>query len=221
MNKLAPLAAVAALGLAGLLACSDTPIQPLPLEPSLAKGGGGGGKPAEQPVDFTINDAGMSLTSDGKGIYEDGVCGVLAGWPAEILHLAPAGEKIPKNQQATCAGIAPRRATLTLALRHVSDNPHVDDLPSSGSGSFDVQNVKFGFGAAEATTVNSAAQCGTAGLRFTSVTYPGSDNTVREDLGGGLWHMYTRPWPDNKAYCENGGVVTFWHVSLDIHVQVH
>lgn len=212
MNRLAPLVA---LGLAGLLACGDATIQPLPLEPALAKGG----KPVARPLDFTITDAGMSLTSDGKGIYQNGVCGVLAGWPDIGMHLSPAGGSIPKSQKAACTGIAPRRATLVLAVRHLSDDPHVDDTPSSGSGAFDVQNVKFGFGAAEATTINSLASCGTAGLRFTSVTYPGSDNTVREDLGGGLWHLYTRPWPDNKAYCENGGSVTFWHVSLDLYVQ--
>jgi hypothetical protein len=112
---------------------------------------------------------------------------------------------------------------VTLALRHVSDNPHVDNAVSPpGSGTFNVQNVKFGFGAAQATTINASGTpfCGTLGLRFTSVTFPGSSDVVREDLGGGLWHMYTRPWPDNKAYCENGGVAAYWHVSFDLHVQI-
>jgi hypothetical protein len=186
------------------------------MEPALAKGGGGGA-PSGQSVDFTITDAGYSLASDGKGTYRNGVCGVVGGWQ-DIMHLAPAEGRIAKNQQAACAGIAPRGVTLVLAIRHLSDNPHVDDTTSGGP--YAVQNVKFGFGAAEATTINSSAPCGTAGLRFTSVTYPGSDNTLRDDLGGGLWHMHTRLWPDNKAYCENGGTVTFWHVSFDLYAQV-
>ena len=56
-------------------------------------------------------------------------------------------------------------------------------------------------------------------MRFSPITYPGSSGTVRDDLGGGLWHLYTQPWPNNIAYCNNG-TVTFWHVSLDVNVQV-
>jgi hypothetical protein len=193
------------------VACGDSRSPVDPSEVALAKGG----NPEPQKVEFTIT-SGNSLAGDGKGVYRDGVCGVLAGW-SDLLHLAPAGTKIPKSQQAACAGIAPRAASLTLAVRHLSDDPHVDDEPTAAV--YPVQNVKFGFGAAAATTINASPSCGTLGLRFTSVTFPGSSDVVREDLGGGLWHMYTRPWPDNKGYCENGGIVTYWHVSMDIMVQ--
>jgi hypothetical protein len=186
-------------------------------------GGGGGGSTSTQNADFTINSSGMSLVSDGKGTYRHEVCGVIGAW-STITHLAPAEGKIPKAQQASCAGIAPRKATVTLAVRHISDNPHVDDSASPvGSGAFNVLNVKFGWGAALATTINASGStpfCGTAGLRFTSATYPGTSDLAREDLGGGLWHMYTRPWPDNLGYCENNGVVRYWHVSMDMHVQI-
>lgn len=205
--------------LTGAISCGDVAMAPdLPSDPSLAKGA----PPAAKDVDFTITDAGLSLVSDGKGTYLDGVCGV-GGSFADLLFLSPAGEKIPKSQQASCAGIAPRRATVTLALKHISDDPHVDDNQSQGGGVFDVGNVKFGFGEALATTINatsSAGFCGTAGLRYTPISWPGSDFTVRDDLGNGLWHLYTRPWPDNKASCENNGVVVIWHVSFDIYAQV-
>ena len=161
----------------------------------------------------------MSLVSDGKGIYRNGICGVLAGF----YHMAPAGASIPKSQKAACAGIAPRGATLTLAVRHVSDNPHVDNAASpAGSGSWALQNVKFGSAAPQQTTINAAPSCGASGvgMRFASAVYPGSDDVVREDLGGGLWHMYTQPWPNNKAYCVQNGVVTFWHVSFEMYVQI-
>lgn len=205
--------------LVSALACSDAP-GPLPLAPAdplAAKA-----PSTTQRADFTITDAGLSLTSDGKGIYRNGICGVTGSNSSSVLLLAPAGATIPKSQQASCAGIAPRAATLQLAMRHVSDNPHVDDMQSpAGSGTFGVVNIKFGYGTAQATTINSSAACGTAGLRFTSVTYPGSSDVVRVDLGGGLWRMYTRPWPDNKAYCENNGVVTYWHVSFDLTAQIY
>jgi hypothetical protein len=32
--------------------------------------------------------------------------------------------------------------------------------------------------------------------------------------------MYTRPYPDNIGYCANGGVAAYWHVSLDLMLQV-
>lgn len=194
--------------------CSDSSAPSLTMEVSLAKGGGS----PTQKVEYTISGTDMSLVGDGKGAYRNGTCGVIGTWD-EILYLSPTGANIPRAQKADCSGIAPRSATLTLAVRHISDNPHVDDA-SQPPSSYAVQNVKFGFGAAQATTINAPPSCGQVGLRFTAVTYPGSDHVVREDVGGGLWRMYTRPWPDNRAYCENGGVVTFWHVSFDLYVQI-
>jgi hypothetical protein len=210
-------ASYAAILLLAATACSESPTSAPAIEPSFARG-------SQVPrADFTILDAGMSLVSDGKGTYVDGMCGVWGSWTTDQTYLAPAGAKVPKSQQATCEGIAPRTATLTLAVRHVSDDGvnHVDDANSPvGSGVFAVSDVKFAWGGAQATVVNaSPAPCGTIGLRFTSVTYPGTNNVVRDDLGGGLWHMYTQPWPDNIAYCEVGGVASYWHVALDLYVQ--
>jgi hypothetical protein len=207
--------------LIALIGCHDAALAPnRPLKASLAKGG----PPAPQKADFTITD-GFSLVGDGKGTYIADVCGVVGGWMTnDITHLAPAEGKIPKAQQAGCAGIAPRKATVTLTVRHLSDNPHVDDSASpAGSGTFNVQNVKFGWGAALATTINASGAtpfCGTLGLRFTPVTFPGTSSVTRDDLGGGQWHMYTRPYPDNIGYCANGGVAAYWHVSLDLTLQV-
>jgi hypothetical protein len=198
-------------------ACSDSVSAPTPAgQLSLAKGG-----PTSENVDFTITDAGMSVVSDGKGTYRNGVCGVLGTWSSDVLFLAPAGSSVPKSQKVACAGIAPRGATLNLTVRHVSDDPHVDDDQApAGHGSYAVQNIKFGFGPAGASTVNAAGSCGSIGLRFSPITYPGSDDLIRDDLGGGRWHMYSRPWPDDVAYCDNGTSVTFWHVAVDLYVQV-
>jgi hypothetical protein len=207
--------------LAAAVACSDSVVSPdVLLDPSLAKGGP---TPASR-ADWTITDAGSSLTSDGKGTYRDGICGASGSWGADVTHLATDQAKIPKSQQASCVGIAPRRATVTLAVRHLSDDPHVDDEASPpGSGTFNVANVKFGWGAAMATTINASGStpfCGTLGLRYTSTTFPGTSDVVREELSGGLWHMYTRPWPENIGYCENNGVVAYWHVSFDLTIQI-
>ena len=201
--------------------CRDAAIAPdLPEDPSFAKGGA----PVSERADFTISDAGLSLTSDGKGTYRDGICGASGSWTDATTLLAPALGKILKSQQASCVGIAPRTASVTLAVRHLSDDPHVDDAASPpGSGTFTVANVKFGWGSALATTINAGGStpfCGSLGLRYTPVTFPGTSTVVRQDLGGGQWRMYTRPWPDNIGYCENGGVVAYWHVSFELYVQI-
>ena len=65
-------------------------------------------------------------------------------WSSDILHLAPAEGTIPRAQKASCTGIAPRGAVLTVSLKHVSDNPHVDQQVTATS--YGVQNIKFGFG---------------------------------------------------------------------------
>ena len=203
------------------VACSDAVVSPdLPFGPALAKGG----PTAALRADWTITDAGFNLTSDGKGDYRDGVCGASGVWGSDVTHLATDQARIPKSQQASCVGIAPRRATVTLAVRHLSDNPHVDDAAApAGSGAFNVANVKFGWGAAMATTINASGStpfCGSLGLRYTPVTFPGTNHVVREDMGNGRWHMYTLPWPDNLAYCENDGIAAYWHVSFDLYIQI-
>jgi hypothetical protein len=199
-----------------LVACTDAATAPPTATSVMAPVAFAKGGAITQQVDFTINDTGMDVLSDGKGIYRDGICGVIGVWSSDIMHLAPAEGSIPKSQKASCTGIAPRQATLRISLKHVSDSPHVDLAVAPTS--YGVQNIKVGFGSAVATTVN-AGNCGTVGLRFSPITYPGSSGTVRDDLGGGLWHVYTQPWPNNIAYCNNG-TVTFWHVSLDVNVQV-
>jgi hypothetical protein len=164
----------------------------------------------------------LSLQSDGKGVYRNNVCGVVGWWDGVGGQLNTASGKIPKSQQAACAGIAPRAASVTLTLRHVSDNPHVDE--STTPTVWNVGNVKWGTGGNNTTTINAGNNgtpiCGTLGLRYSTITFPGTSDTIREDLGGGRWHVYTLPWPDNTAYCESGGVVTYWHVSFDMYAQV-
>lgn len=199
-----------------LAACTDPPVAlKTGNTVDLAKGGGG----AIQRADFTITDGGLSVSSDGKGTYPDGICGVVGRLQSDILFMAPAGATISGKQKAACTGIAPRTATLTLSIRHISDNPHVDDTLSVAA--YAIDNIKVGTaGTSPITTVNSSESCGGQGLRFAPPGYPGSDYAVLDDLGGGHWHVYTRPWPDNRAYCEVNGLPAFWHVSLDIYVQL-
>jgi len=208
-------ALIAAGFMATIVACGESTAPSLPIQVALAKGG-----TTTQRADFSITDA--HLAGDGNGTYVDGTCGVWGSSTSDLVYLAPAEAKIPRSQKTSCMGIAPRTASLSLAVRHLTDSPHIDDSQSpAGSGVFDVANIKLGWGTAQAVIINALGTCETVGLRFAPATYPGTDTVVREDLGGGLWRMHTRPWPDNRAYCVIGGVATYWHVDMDVQVQIH
>ena len=129
---------VLALFVIAAASCTGEPMTPsLDVVPAFGKGGGGGGSGGGSytPAVFTGAGQGMDLTGDGKGDYRHGVCGVFASW-ADIATLAPAGSSLPRSQKTTCADIAPRRLTLALSTRHVSQDPHVDETVSpSGGGS--------------------------------------------------------------------------------------
>jgi len=208
------------------LACAEAPAGPsTDPDPQFGKGG-----TAALRVDFAVPDAGTDLTGDGKGPYQDGLCGVWGSW-ADIVHLAPAGSSIPRVQKTSCTGVAPRKLTVVLRSRHVSDDPHVDDTedPLNG-GAFSVDNVKFGrLDAGDPTAtgvVNVPGMCfvtdargrtSTVGLRFNAAAYPGSHDLDKSQVSGG-WRFTSRPYPDNLAHCGEGTSAGLWHVDLDVTV---
>jgi len=224
--RLSPVLGLVALAVAG---CSDTPLQPsVDAAPQFAKGGGagGGGGTTVQRVNFDLG-ASDALNDDGGGVYLDQVCGTVGSW-ADILFLSPAEGSIPKSQKAACAN-AMRSATITLAVSHGSADPadHSADAPADG-GTWEIGNVKFG--SAGGAVVNMYGPCnsqdsrgrwGGTGLRFNAASYPGSSNVISDDLGGGAWRFHTGAYPDNMAYCQlQDGTGTFWHVDLDVAVQI-
>lgn len=223
---LLPILGLVALAVAG---CSDNPLQPsVDATPQFAKGGGagGGGGTTVRRVNFNL-DASDALNDDGGGVYLDGICGTVGQW-GDILALSPAEGSIPKSQKASCAGNM-RSATITLDYRHGSADPTDHSLDSSAQGgTWPVGNVKFG--SAHGGLVNMYGPCnrqdsrgrwGGTGMRFNSASYPGSSNVVSEDLSNGAWRFHTQSYPDNMAYCQlEDGTVTWWHVDLDIGVQI-
>lgn len=210
------------------VSCSD--LSTIPDQPTveLAKGGP---PQTSLPIAMTFEDAGADLVSDGKGPYQSNVCGVAAAanldGTAWGFQMSPRGANIPKSQTAACAGIAPRSGTIRLTLKHVSDSPHVDDPAGSGGGTFSLGNLALT--AAGGSKINGPTPCyhvghngslSGLGLRLDSQNFPGSNNLIRENLGNGLWHIYTAPYPGNLAYCEGDNGISFWHVVVNIRVQI-
>jgi len=219
------------LGIAIALAtaCNDPSTTPVEPGAQLAKGGP---NPTQYSSVTTILDAGADLVSDGKGAYQDNVCGV---WSVANLwstgtwgfQLSPAGISIPKSERAACTGIAPRTATMRLAVKHLSDSPHLDDPASPDGGTYSLGNLALTYtggslfnGPTPCYYVSRNGSLSGKGLRLDSQNYPGSDDLIREDLGNGLWHIHTAPWPDNLAFCEGDTGTSYWHVVVNVQVQI-
>jgi len=192
----------------------------------------GNQQPTQFPSIMTIEDAGTDLVSDGKGAYQNNICGV---WSVANLwstgtwgfQLTPAGVSIPKSEKAACTGIAPRTATMRLAVKHLSNSPHLDDPASSAGGIYSVGNLALTYsggslfnGPTPCYYVSRNGSLSGKGLRLDSQNYPGSDDLIREDLGNGLWHLYTAPYPNNLAYCEGTAGISYWHVVVNVQVQI-
>jgi len=223
---------------AGALACSDAPVAPEPEPPTLLArggggGGGGGGKPAPPPPavftlhDLDVGEAPTGFRSDGRGPYADGACGVYAtiflddtrGMSANLLP-----KRDSANAVATC-GYA-REANVHLLVRHLSDDPHVDDT-STPIGEREVFQVGVRLDGGT-LLLNTRQACfkilrsGKAsgyGLRFNPGAFPGSSPVDVAQLAAGHYRVQTRPYPDNLAFCEDNSGVSFWHVVVDFEVQ--
>lgn len=213
---------------AALAACEQAPTAPTPeVDVHLAKGGNGGPPNAAASVSFVIHDeldgAATGLTSDGAGAYTEGECGVDAWLDDVVAFMNPTGERVSKDE--VCA-VLPRSATVTLAVRHVSDDPHVDETlgtPLTGS----MTNIKLGHSNGRATinvplcaiTDPKSGKTSGLGLRFNPehATFPGSDFLAVSDDGTTL-RFTSKPYPDNVAGCENEDGVSYWHVDVDVEV---
>jgi hypothetical protein len=204
-----------------LAACgTEAPLDPAPP----ASPGPEFAKPAPsttRPAAVTI--LGGDLVADGQGTYQDGLCGVYAKWTSGTdgtsFNFVPAGTS------TTCGGTA-RKVTLVLHTRHLADAPHVDDANApAGSGTFVMDQFATAVGGG--TKINAPPACflvdrrgkvSGRGLRFDADNYAGSDDLIREDQGNGAWRIYSPP--EALAWCEDNSGISFWHVTVDLQVQV-
>lgn len=208
------------------VACSDGATAPnADASPQFAKGGGkpGGSTPTSYPAVWTMADLGIA--SDGGGAYRDGACGVTAS-----LNLRTDGQWGSNMDPDAAGGTCVRSATLTLAVRHVSDTPHVDDT-STPLGVFGIGNFGFvldsGVGKVNPLAGVSVQPCFTTGrngrtagvgMRFDPSAYPGSSSLLVSGSVETGYLVSTRPYPDNLAYCDTNGTVDLWHVDMRIDI---
>lgn len=220
-------------GLAGLAlaaACADI-AAPDGLDPAFAPGGnGGGGKPPSLTmVGASVDGLGGDLNGDGLGAYVNGTCGVQANFLIRSdgnngMHFYPAASS------SSC----PRTATVNMAVRHVSADHSEDEIVPLGD--FYVTQIKGNLdghvmvvNAAQSVSGAPITPCfdidrrgrvgGGQGMRFDPNTFPGASTIQVTQLGDLHYRMQTRPYPDNIAGCNSNGVLTFWHVDVDLTVQ--
>lgn len=211
-----------------LVACGDPSVSPTAIVAPVRTSGNA--PAASPPGVVTLPVTGMSLVSDNKGDYVNNVCGVLVSGPSSTgVSLWPTGSSIPQSQTASCTGVAPRGATLTMAVQHVINVPDMDS--ASVSSTYHLSNFKMGFGAnglVNVAVINAGSYCfyrakngslSGKGLRFDPVNYPKS-SYLRYKQTASSWHVYSAPYPDNLAYCEGDAGISYWHVTVDFTTNV-
>ena len=148
-------------------------------------------------------------SGDSRGAYTSGECGVNAytvvGAANDLAaHMWPAAS----TPAASCGGA--RSATVRMLVRHVSDDPHVDD-DTNPVGDLVLGNIAVGVNGVAKINAPTLACFHSSrggkgmsgiGMRFNTAAYPGSSYLNVTVTGDRLWHIETAPWPNNIGYCE-------------------
>jgi hypothetical protein len=221
---------IALLGLGG---CRDTSALlptdtgPPQEKPQLAKPQPvpGTGPISETILDFTATSEPTHLRSDGRGAYTNGVCGVNASTAGDAANeLAVSLWPAASTPAASCGGA--RSATVRMLVRHLGDDPHVDD-DTTPVGDLVLGNMAVGVnGVAKINAPTLACfhssrggrSMSGIGMRFNTAVYPGSNYLNVTVNGDRLWHIETAPYPNNIGYCEGDLGVSYWHMNLSIDI---
>ena len=217
-------------------ACTDGPTSSAPefQGPLLAKGGEKGRPPSpgteDPPIIITFTDeSGFNIRSDGRGPYDNAVCGVQATFNASDARLDPDRWKIRPKED--CGGREPRSVRFTLEATSFSPAFPWDGTTQDG-GFFKVNEV-------EVVTVDNGTVPRTVkalvdwcDLRFN----PGLDgNTNSVDVtnnGDGTWTVETQPptrdelgnvvQRNDVAVCLNSDPAgkLYYHLPFEITVEL-
>ena len=185
-------------------------------------------------LEYPANDAALKIRSDHRSqylsadgqryIYESGICGVggeFFAFGSGDVTMDPDAATITGRQKALCG--APRSVSV------IFDEPADGGLPRTNpvatGGYFHVFNelwqmpvgveleVQGGLNGAGCNVLRFKPDPGRNGL-----AYPGSNKLLAIRLDDRTWRVYTKPHPDNKAWCD--AERRFYHLPFEILVRV-
>ncbi len=199
-SQMALLTAICMLG----IACTEGPTDSAGelTGPEFAKGGKR--KPAGDPsITVTFADPGNNVTSDGRGSYVDGECGVKATFNINDARLDPDAKKINPKNQGSCGGRDPRKVMVAFTDLVGGSQPGGRDGSTVGANFFKVnemEQVTLAHGTVLRTAVIHGAGCA-HGLRFNLNQDSNSDEVEVTKNTDGTWTVATKPSPDDVAVC--------------------
>ena len=218
-------AALVALTLAG---CSER--SRLPVEgPSFARPG------SEDPratVEYPTDDAAFKIRSDHRAlssngsasIYDDGACGVstkiFANGSGDVV-MDPDADYVAGRDQRRCG---PARAVTIIFDQPVDGGP-LRSNPVATGGFFQNFNELWQMPiGVELETQGGFNGAGCNILRFrpdpggSGNAYPGSDKLLALRLDATTWRVRSKPYPDNKAWCD--AEARLYHLAFEVTVRV-
>jgi hypothetical protein len=172
-------------------------------KPGHNPGGGGGGKLESTPLVVTHNDSlGDKVTSDGRGSYVHGDCGVRADFPLSgtgDVTMDPDAKRVGKKERDSCGGGA---RFITLAF----DDPAgvTPKGPVLEGGFFMNVNAVESVTASADDPALREALFHSSHCRLEFGAMPGSDSVQVWRIDAGTWGVRTQDPPNDVAGCADG-----------------
>lgn len=210
-----------------LVACSERSNSPV-AGPSFARPG------AEDPratFEYSTADAAFKIRSDHRAlsfdasasIYDDGACGVNAK-----IFASGSGDAVMDPDEDYVAGRDRTRCgaarSVTVIFDQPADGGPLRANPVATGGYFHVFNELWQMPiGVELETQGGLNGAGCNVLRFrpdpgrTGNAYPGSDKLLALRLDANTWRVRTKPFPDNKAWCDTEG--RLYHLPFELTVR--
>ncbi len=224
-SQMALLTVISMLG----IACTEGPTDSAGelTGPEFAKGGKR--KPAGDPsITVTFADPGNNVTSDGRGSYVDGECGVKATFNINDARLDPDAKKINPKNQGSCGGRDPRKVMVAFTDLVGGSQPGGRVENTVGANFFKV-NVMEQVTVADETVLRTAVIHGAGcahGLRFNLTQESDSDEVEVTKNDDGTWTVAAEA-PNDVAVCipdEDGANPpprSYYHMSFSITVTLN
>ncbi|MBI4503666.1 MAG: hypothetical protein HY700_21200 [Gemmatimonadetes bacterium] len=200
--QLFPVAGALMVATALLAACGDTTPTSTSsvVAPELAQGK----PPGDPPIVLTFRDhATDNITSDGRGSYEHGACGVMATFNLTDARLDPDANKIRPQDVTACGGRTPRKVMVAFTQRVEGSPPGGQDGNTVGANFFKVNEVELvteGNGTVLRSAVAHGAGCA-HGLQFNPNQDPQSNYVEVTKNADGTWTVATQAHPNDVAVC--------------------
>lgn len=247
MRTLIALSTVLLLALFIFLGCDEAREKsPTAVEIVAAKKGGKPGppEPSGLPLIFEFGDGGTyKITSDDRGSYENGECGVTATFnvnPSEPTdteadaRLVNEITKLSPKEAATCGERDPRQIMVAFTDAHPVDGsePASHDGETVGAYFMNIRDVEdVAFGVPELRTAVMyfwGGEC-EGGLRFNPYKDPESNKVKVTNNGNGTWTVETQPFPNDVAVCipneggkgKNVAPRSYYHLPFQVEVSLN